>query len=874
MREAVHPLPIDSLLPAVLSALQTNRNLIIEASPGAGKTTRVPPALLNPAVANDSEVWVLEPRRLAARLSAQRVAEELGERLGQTVGYQVRFEEISSPRTRLRFLTEGVLTRRLLSNPMLKGVAVVVLDEFHERHLQTDLALALLRRLQQTTRPDLKLVVMSATLDVAPLARYLGDCPILKSEGRQFDIAIEFLKQEDARPLAEQVVAALKTLIAQNLDGDVLVFLPGAAEIRRAQEACAALAAQENLLVTLLHGELSTSEQNRVLRPAAQRKVILSTNVAETSITIDGVVAVIDSGLARIAQHSPWSGLPTLPVQRICQASAIQRAGRAGRTRAGTCLRLFTEMDFALRPAFERPEIQRLDLTGAALELHAAGINDLTAFDWFDSPDGQAIEAAETLLQKLGAINRQSELTPIGTKMLRYPLHPRQARLLFEAEARGIAERGALMAVLMNERDLRLRNFSTSPQTAQGTVGKSDLTEREELFREAQRLHFEPTRLQARGINPGVANAIDRAHKQLLRLLKQPAADNARNNETSEDQIRLSVLAGYPDRVAKRQESDNADMVDAFPTASRSTVRSTGQGIWKLSNGTFAQLAAESVVRGAEFVVAVEASEKLANRSSSTVIQTAVVIEPDWLLELFPDAVCEKNLVRWHEERKRVEVVSLLLYDQLVLAESRLDVNSPPPELEQGITQTLFEAVRKQGWQQFINADDLKQFQARLEFVQRTYPETVWPTFSDEEVLAVLKSYCRGRRSFSELSQAVNFDAIVHEVFSYDQLAFLKQTAPEKIHLAGRKNVRVHYESGQSPWIASRLQDFFGMMSSPKIADGRAALVLHLLAPNQRPVQITQDLAGFWSRHYPQIRRELSRRYPKHSWPENPPSSK
>ena len=870
MRESARPLPIDSLIPAIQSALQTNPNLIIEAAPGAGKTTRVPPALLASEISHGGEVWVLEPRRIATRLSAQRVAEELGEQLGHTVGYQVRFEESSSLHTRLRFLTEGVLTRRLLSNPTLKGVAAVVLDEFHERHLQTDLALALLRRLQQTTRPDLKLVVMSATLDVTPLARYLGDCQILQSEGRTFDITIEFLKQEDTQPLPEQVVAALRKLLARKLDGDVLVFLPGAAEIRRAQEACASLAAAENLLVTLLHGELSTSEQNRALRSAAQRKVILSTNVAETSITIDGVVAVIDSGLARIAEHSPWSGLPTLPVQRICQASAIQRAGRAGRTRAGTCLRLFTEMDFTLRPEFERPEIQRLDLTGTALELHAAGVKDLSTFEWFESPGTPAIEAAETLLQKLGAINRQNELTSIGTKMLRYPLHPRQARLLIEAEAQGVAERGALMAVLLNERDLRSRHLSETASKAPTAIGDSDLAEREELFRQAQKLNFDDTQLRSRGLNPGVANAMERAYRQLLRMLKQPETDNASGKERQGEKMRLAILAGYPDRVAKRQESDNESGVDGFSRGSRST----GNKVWRLPNGTLAQLSPDSVVRDSEFLVAVEAQEKQANRSTSILVQTAVAIEPDWLLELFPEFISEKNFVHWREDRKRVEVMNQMLYDQLVLTESRLHIKSPPRELENEIAETLFEAVRKEGWSQFINPDDLAQVRARLDFLSRTYPETDWPKLGDDEIWVAIRAFCQGKQSFSELAHTVNFETLLHHFFSYGQLSFVNQKAPEKIHLTGRKNVRVHYEVGQSPWVASRLQDFFGMVNSPKIADGRASLVLHLLAPNQRPVQITQDLAGFWSRHYPQIRRELSRRYPKHAWPENPTASK
>jgi len=861
MRESAFSLPIDSLIPAIKTSLQNNPNLVLEATPGAGKTTRVPPALLDPAISGGGEIWVLEPRRIAARLSAQRVAEELGEKLGETVGYQIRFEEISGPRTRLRFLTEGVLTRRLLSNPTLKGVSVVVLDEFHERHLQTDLALALLRQIQITKRPDLKLVVMSATLDVTPISAYLGDCPTLLSEGRQFDISIEHLKQEDSRPLSEQVASALNKLIARKLDGNVLVFLPGASEIRRAQEACAKIAAKEDFLVTLLHGELSTGEQDRAIRPTEKRKVILSTNVAETSITIDGVVAVIDSGQARIAEHSPWSGLPTLPIRRISKAGAAQRAGRAGRTQAGTCLRLFTEMDFALRSDFETPEIRRLDLIGPALELHAAGIRDLTTFEWFDMPDIQSIEAAESLLQKLGAINCNHELTSIGNIMLRYPLHPRQSRLLIEARSQGIAARGALIAVLINEGDLRSRNFSPSQKSERHTTGDSDLIEREELFKQARAVNFESTRLLELGINPGAARSIDRSYKQLLRFLQYPETDNDQQDESSEERIRFALLAGYPDRIVKRQESDNASAVNA---------QQMPRAIFKMSNGTLAQLSPESIVRESEFLIAIDATEKTSNRTFATEIRTAVAIHPDWLLDLFSEGVCEKNLVDWQDSRERVQVVSLLQYDQLILDKRELDSKLIPFELEKEIAQTLFVAVKKCGWQHFFSSDDVARLQSRLEFAQRVFSEIDWPNFDSNEIFRVLELACTGKRSFAELRSALNFDSILHEILGYERLTLLNQIAPEKIHLSRRKNIRVNYEYGQAPWIASRLQDFFGMDSVPTIASGRASLVLHLLAPNQRPVQITQDLAGFWTRHYPQIRRELARRYPKHSWPENP----
>ncbi len=373
-------LPIDVVVPQVLEALRSRDALVLEAPPGAGKTTRVPTAILDSGLAGSKEIVVLQPRRLATRLAATRVADERGERAGGTIGYQVRFEDVTGPKTRVRFVTEGLLTRRLVSDPTLKDVGVVVLDEFHERHLAGDLALSMIRRLQKTARPDLKLVVMSATLDAAPIAKWLDDAPSLRSEGRRFEVTTEFLERPDERPLEEQVLAALKRLVQAGLDGHVLVFLPGASEIRRAQQTCADFAERQQLDVYVLHGDLSAAEQDRALAKSDRRKVILSTNVAETSVTIEGVAAVIDSGLARVAAHSPWTGMPTLKVAKVSKASATQRAGRAGRTRAGTCLRLYTRGDFEGRPATDAPEIRRLDFTESALALRAMGVTDVRGF--------------------------------------------------------------------------------------------------------------------------------------------------------------------------------------------------------------------------------------------------------------------------------------------------------------------------------------------------------------------------------------------------------------------------------------------------------------------------------------------------------------
>ncbi len=854
------------MLPEIIASLGREPNLVIEAPPGAGKTTRVPAALLDAGLAGEGEVWVLEPRRLAARLAARRVAEERDEQLGRTVGYQVRFEEVASRETRLRFLTEGVFTRRLLADPQLSHASVVVLDEFHERHLQADLALALLMRLQHSKRTDLRIVAMSATLDAAPVARFLDNCPVLSAEGRRFPVEIKYDERHDERPLEIRVAESVRRLVSGGLEGDVLVFLPGAAEIRRAQNACASLAAEFNFDVTPLHGDMPAAEQDRAVQGAERRKVILSTNVAETSVTIEGVAAVVDSGLARVAGHSPWSGLPTLHVARVSRASATQRAGRAGRTRAGIAVRLYTAQDFAQRPEHELPEIQRLDLTEAALELHAGGVTDLESFEWFEAPERASLEAADALLDRLGAIDAGGRLTETGRRMSRLPLHPRLSRMIVEADARGVAAEACLIAALVSERDIRARHILQTTQAERvrpsaASHSPSDLLELFDLFMEAERARFAPERLQRMNLDPSALKRVDRVRRQLERLTASGRAKDELSSE-EETQVLISILAGYPDRVARRGRSSSED--------------AGGRGAVEvlLSGGGGAQLATESVVRGAEFMVAVDAEERreagrATRRGGRTLVRLASAIEPEWLLDLFTDDITETTVVEWNEQLERVETVKRLMYDQLVLDETR---TSEAGSAE--VARVLAERALAAGPEVFVDNDVLRRFLARVRFVRRTFPEKNFPELNEIDVRSALVALCEERRSFAELREAAREGGGILEALrrrlSADELQLLARLAPERVRLARCREVRVNYEDENPPWIASRLQDFFGMREGPKVGGGRVALVLHLLAPSQRPVQVTTDLAGFWERHYQSVRRELSRRYPRHAWPADP----
>ncbi len=713
--------------------------------------------------------------------------------VGRTVGYQVRFEEAVGPTTRLRFVTEGILTRRLLTDPSLRNVSAVVLDEFHERHLEADLALALLRRLQNTTRRDLRIVIMSATLDSVRLSDYLDNARVLNIPGRVFDVTVMY-RGHSAAPLEEQIAGAVQMLTADGSCGHILAFVPGAAEIRRAMRACESVARATGLTVLPLHGDLSPEDQDRAVLPGAsgERKLIISTNVAESSVTVEGVTAVIDSGLARVASDSGATGLPTLEIRRISQASATQRTGRAGRTQPGRCVRLYSEEDFRRRPEHDTPEITRRELSQMLLGLRAMSIA-ASQLEWLDAPPVDSLSRAEELLDRLHANGKNA------SELARYPLHPRLARLVQESAEVGAAKEGCRVAAHLS-----------SGERAE-SIDVLDAAHEDSSWKTAQ------------------------IEKQIRRLVRGQSTESPNSDEP----IRIAILAAYPDRVARRRSSNSLDA--------------------QLADGTSAVLASHL-----NFDLFVALS--LEDRGSTPLIRTASCVTPEWLLDLFPERIRERNEVVWNRASERVEAVSALLYDELPIEETR----SAQPDTEKASELLAAKAIEA-GLHRWADPEEVESLVTRAAFA-REQGATFVPDLTDADVEAGLRDLAWGLRSFRELEDATRTGVLLQTLksrMSQQAQRELDELAPERIPLKNRQ-VKVVYKPGQPPSIASRLQDFFGLTNTPKIARGRVPLVLHLLAPNQRPVQMTTDLAGFWQRLYPEVRRELSRRYPKHSWPEKP----
>ncbi|MGD1278058.1 MAG: ATP-dependent helicase HrpB [Tepidisphaeraceae bacterium] len=826
------PLPIDPELPRITRALNEARSLVIVAEPGAGKTTRVPPAILRAGLLSPQHpnLVMLQPRRVAARAAAMRIAQENGWTVGNEIGYHIRFEKHIGPQTRLRVLTEGILTRQLIGDPFLDGVGAVVLDEFHERSIHSDLAVAMLRELRQTVREDLLIVIMSATLEAEKASQFLS-CPVVAVPGRSFPIDIQY-HPHAAVPATARVVRAVETELEQP-GGHILAFLPGADEIRRAIRQLEPAAAQYDAQLLPLHGSLPSGQQLLALAPSPRRKIILATNIAETSLTIDGVTVVIDSGLARVPWFDAVRGLDRLELKRISKASATQRAGRAGRTAPGRCVRLWSQKEHAALEDFELAEVHRVDLCPAVLDLHVWGKPDPRAFGWFESPPQSAIASAEQLLQMLGAVDA-SGVSDLGKRLIKLPVHPRLGRLLCAAADEGCAQEGAALAALLSEKDI-LRSAPPEAQPRGPSVkADSDLLLRLDLLENPREERLDP--LAVRQVN--------QARAELLRLVRR-LGHQAQHRPAHQTLLKL-ILWAYPDRVCRRRTGDPAAAV--------------------MVGGGGVRLAGESAVRLGEFFLALDARHEARIFAREALVRIASAIRPDWLPEMFPQSISRRRNVLFDPQHGRVVAVSSVCYRDLTLSEER----DSAVDADQA-AQVLAAALRPRAAEIFRSDESAADLLARVALLRKWMPEHPWPAFDEAELADALSDACRGKKSVAELTGG-NLVAALEARLIHPLDRLLHQHAPQIIAVPSGSRIRLTYApSGeQPPVLAVRLQEIFGWTDTPRIAAGRVRVLLHLLGPNYRPVQITDDLKSFWSTTYFQVRKDLRVRYPRHSWPDDP----
>ncbi|MGH7139342.1 MAG: ATP-dependent helicase HrpB [Pirellulales bacterium] len=824
------PLPIDAVLDELLAALGRHSAVVLQAPAGAGKTTRVPPAILDAGLAGPDEIVVLQPRRLAARAAAARIAAQRGGRVGDEVGYQVRFERQAGSNTKILAVTDGVFVRRLADDPFLEGVSVVVFDEFHERSVHIDLALAMVRRVQMELRPELKLIVMSATLEPAPIAAWLGNCPAVRSEGRSHPVEIRYLPHSPRGPLAPLVARGIESVLDET-DGDLLAFLPGLAEIRQTQRELAAGGKTAGAAVLSLYGDLPLAEQQAVLEPSPSRKIILATNVAETSLTIEGVTAVVDSGWARVLRLDPALGIDRLELTRISRASAEQRAGRAGRTSPGVCLRLWSEREQTGLRDFERPEIARVDLAGPALELFAWGERDLGGFGWFEHPPDAALEQAVQLLRRLGAYNDRG-ITDIGRQMARLPVHPRLGRALVEGHALGHGSRVALAAAFLSDRDpLRKGRDDESSHTSQSDV--LDRVAALEAFDRSGQRQSDVGEMDA-----SAAKAVLRAHKQLARLLHAIPERQNRARVSADEAVLRSLFVAFADRLARRRE----------PKSPRAIMLG-GRGV---------RLSRASAVRDARLFVCVNLAE---TGKSESLVHLASAVEREWIAD---DALQVTIDVEFDRQRERVVGVRRTRLEDLVLEEA---ITSIPPDVDPA---PILAAAAAEQFDRTLSLDeDARRFLARISFLRQAMPELELPDLGDDPLRGLLPWLCVGRQSLDELRRAPVVPAL-KAMLTHAQLAAIEREAPERLPVPSGRSLPLEYEAGRPPVLAVKIQEMFGMRETPRVAAGRVPVLLHLLAPNMRPQQVTSDLASFWRNGYPVVRKELRRRYSKHPWPEDP----
>ena len=854
MARSPRELPIYELESAVVASLREQGRLIVQAPTGSGKSTQIPQMLLAHGLLGDQgEVVVLQPRRLAARMLAKRVAEEVGTRLGDVVGYQIRLESRVSEQTRVRYVTEGILLRQMSFDATLRGVRAIVFDEFHERHLYGDISLARALQIQASIRPDLKIVVMSATLEAGALKTYLAPCEVLVSQGRSYPVTIEYLPKAvnfENEPVWDVATRECER-IAARVSGDVLVFMPGAYEIGRTVQAIQGSRELRDFVCFPLHGELPPEQQDRAVARYDARKIIVSTNVAETSLTIDGVTAVIDCGLARIARFDPHRGINTLLIEKISAASADQRAGRAGRTAPGWCVRLWTEREHAQRAPQELPEIRRLDLSEVVLTLKASGIDDIANFPWLEKPDPKALERAETLLADLGGIARPAvgaaflSITDVGRKMLRFPVHPRYARMFLAAQERGCVRPVALMAAITQGRNFLLRGVPREVdhgrEEALGEEHESDFFLLMRAWRFADRANYSVEACRRLGIHAQGARQVGPLFEQFLEIAEKEGLDIA-ERRTDGAEVRKCVLAGFSDQLARRLDAGTL----------RCELVHKRRGV----------LARESAIQKSPLFVAAEITEVGGREGEVNVLLSiATAVEESWLKEIFPEDYREMRGVVYDETARRVVSRRERRFRDLVLEARASSDDAPLNEAAALLTkEVLAGRLKLEAWN-----EEVEQWIVRVNRMAEWFPELEVNPIAAADRATLIEQVCYGELGYRDIKDKPVMP-VLRDWLTAEQLAVLDDYLPERLTMGNGRRSKLRYEPEGPPVLSARIQELYGIEGRFTLGHGRVPVKIEVLAPNHRPIQVTDDLTSFWRDMYPKVKAELSRRYPRHEW--------
>ena len=839
------PLPIDALQADLVAACGRVRRLVLRAPTGSGKSTRIPQMLLDLNLVQ-GQIVVLQPRRIAARLLAARIAQERNVRLGGEVGYQIRFERVESAQTRIKFVTEALLLRQMASDPELKGVGAVVFDEFHERNLHSDVALALARRLQETHRPDLLIMAMSATLDTEGVAKWLGSAETLAADGRTYPVQIEYthLPRNSTRPIWDAAAEQVRRVLSEEAEGDILVFMPGSYEIMRTIGAVRNLPESGGVDILPLYGELPPEEQDRAVKPSPGRKVIVATNVAETSLTIPGVRAVVDAGLARIARFDPHRGIDTLLVEPVSQASAEQRAGRAGRTGPGRCIRLWSQTDHEARPLREVSEIKRVDLSETILLLLSSGWGEAATFPWYEKPDDKALQRALTVLADLGAVDAQGKLTDLGRRMSVFPAHPRYARMLLAAGDLDCVYEVCRIAGLAQGRDILFRKVDDRTENARDSVEQedgSDFFPRLALLQRAVEMKFDADACDRFGVHGQAARQADQAARQFLRLAEGqglPVSDRVADPAA----VRRCLLLGFSDRLAVRLDAG--------------TLRCA------LVHGRTGELRRESSIRSAKLLVAAEVDEIQARGGVTTYLSLATAIEEAWLQELFPSEFSTVNQVRYDGSQRRVVTRVERRFRDLVLEAKERD-DAPSDAASRLLAEEVAAGrLELEKWDAPVDA-----WIRRVNFLSKHCPELGIPPFDEAARRMVIEEVCAGAVAYRDIRDRPVF-GVVRGWLTHEQAMALESYCPEKIVLPRKKHpARIEYtEDGQAEVEATvqELYDFPG--TKLRVCLGKVPMVVCIQSPARRTQQRTTDLDAFWKGSYEGVKKELRGRYPKHEW--------